>query len=342
MAISKIVYKSSPSATPVTWMDVTQKTVTSASMLNGTTALKNDGTDITGNIASKTSSDLTASNLTVTAPAGHYASAATKTLTDANLTAGNIKKDVTIFNVTGTYEGGGGGGTDTLTALLNNTLTTLTYNGTGTLPRDLCYDKTAITSISMPNITTVSENAFRGASGVTQCDFSSVTSVASYAFYWFGRGSLETFHLPKFTTQTAGSYAFGGMGTSAKPCTVVLPKAATLLSDCFRGGYYAAIDLGPTLSSLPARAFYSTGSHPLVILRKSDAIVTLANENALTNLTASTTIYIPKALYDHLGDNSSYDYKANANWSAKAAVVTWAQIEGSQYENYYADGTAIS
>lgn len=67
-------------------MDVTQKTVTAGSMLNGTTALKNDGTDITGNIAAKTSSDLTVSGATVTAPAGHYASNATKTV--ASGTAG--------------------------------------------------------------------------------------------------------------------------------------------------------------------------------------------------------------------------------------------------------------
>ena len=31
-------------------------------------------------------------------------------VTDANLTAGNIKKDVTILGVTGTYDGGGGSG----------------------------------------------------------------------------------------------------------------------------------------------------------------------------------------------------------------------------------------
>ena len=31
-------------------------------------------------------------------------------VTDANLTAGNIKKDVTILGVAGTYEGGGGSG----------------------------------------------------------------------------------------------------------------------------------------------------------------------------------------------------------------------------------------
>ena len=80
MAISKVIYKSSPSATPVTWMDVTGKTVTSGTMLSGTTALKNDGTDITGNIASKSSSDLTASGATVTAPAGYYASNASTSI----------------------------------------------------------------------------------------------------------------------------------------------------------------------------------------------------------------------------------------------------------------------
>lgn len=110
MAISKIILNG------VTQMDVTQKTVTAGSMLSGTTALKNDGTDITGSIATKTSSDLTANVLTVTAPAGYYASAASKTLSDANLVAGNVKKDVSIFGVTGTYEGGGGGSNWTLLA----------------------------------------------------------------------------------------------------------------------------------------------------------------------------------------------------------------------------------
>ena len=62
-------------------------------------------------ISSRTSSDMTANNLTVTAPAGYYENNATKTLTDNNLVAGNIKKDVSIFGVTGSYEGSGGGST---------------------------------------------------------------------------------------------------------------------------------------------------------------------------------------------------------------------------------------
>lgn len=102
MAISKLILDNT------TQMDVTQDTVTAGSMLSGVTAHKNDGTIVTGNIQSKSSADLTSSTLTVTAPSGYYSTAATKTLSDGNLTEGNIKKDVTIFGVTGTYEGGGG------------------------------------------------------------------------------------------------------------------------------------------------------------------------------------------------------------------------------------------
>lgn len=55
-------------------------------MLNGVTAYAN-GTKYTGNIPSKTSSDLTASGATITVPAGHYASQATKSVASGSATA---------------------------------------------------------------------------------------------------------------------------------------------------------------------------------------------------------------------------------------------------------------
>ena len=62
-------------------MDVTSNTNTASNMLSGVIGTKNDGTSVTGNIATKTSSDLTASGATVTAPAGYYANAASKSVT---------------------------------------------------------------------------------------------------------------------------------------------------------------------------------------------------------------------------------------------------------------------
>ena len=120
MAIAKVIYKSSPSATGVTWMDVTGKTVTSASMLNGTTALKNDGTDITGSITSQSAQTIYPSTSDQTIASGKYLSGTQtiKAVTTTNLTADNIKSGVTVqvgdsadsdrvASVTGTYSGGG-------------------------------------------------------------------------------------------------------------------------------------------------------------------------------------------------------------------------------------------
>lgn len=80
MAVSKVILNGN------TLIDTTQKTVTASKMLSGETALNNAGEDITGNIATKTSSNLTVSGATVTAPAGYYASNASKSVASGSAT----------------------------------------------------------------------------------------------------------------------------------------------------------------------------------------------------------------------------------------------------------------
>lgn len=62
----------------ITAVVLNNDTVTAASMLSGVTAHDASGTAITGSIATKTSSDLSASGDTVTVPSGYYASSASK------------------------------------------------------------------------------------------------------------------------------------------------------------------------------------------------------------------------------------------------------------------------
>lgn len=70
-----------------TFTDTSDATLDSgAKMLSGNTAYAN-GTKYTGSIATKTSSDLSASGDTVTVPAGYYASNATKAVSAGSATA---------------------------------------------------------------------------------------------------------------------------------------------------------------------------------------------------------------------------------------------------------------
>ena len=61
-------------------VDMTDATATADKIVSGYTAYGADGTKLTGNIANKTSTDLTASGATVTAPAGYYSSQVTKSV----------------------------------------------------------------------------------------------------------------------------------------------------------------------------------------------------------------------------------------------------------------------
>lgn len=100
MAINKVVYGGT------TLVDLTGDTVASNKMLQGTTAHGADGSVITGIIPSKVAQTYTPSTASQTIASGQYLSGAQIVAGDSNLVAENIAKDVIIFGVTGTHEGG--------------------------------------------------------------------------------------------------------------------------------------------------------------------------------------------------------------------------------------------
>lgn len=110
----------------------------------------------------------------------------------------------------------------------------------------------------------------------------------------------------------------------------------------------AVVELGSaTAGTIANQAFASCGSLNTLILR-STSVKALSNTNAVNGTPFKSggtggTIYIPKALYNHLGDGTANDYKAATNWSTVDGygTITWAKIEGSIYETQYADGTPI-
>lgn len=113
------------------------------------------------------------------------------------------------------------------------------------------------------------------------------------------------------------------------------------------GGMHTAFMNSSKLKTLIFRSnhvtigsIYFINSSPVdVIVFDSPTITTLSDAAGMNNSVfgqngTGGTIYIPKSLYDHLGDGTEYDYKAATNWSTldSYGTITWAQIEGSEYE----------
>lgn len=102
MAFSKVILNGT------TLMDVTDVTAGADEVLNGYTVMANNGIKYSGHISSLSAQTYTPTTVNQYIGAQHYLSGSQTILGDANLLAGNIKKDVSIFGVTGTYDSGGG------------------------------------------------------------------------------------------------------------------------------------------------------------------------------------------------------------------------------------------
>lgn len=210
-----------------------------------------------------------------------------------------------------------GGGGDTLKEVLENTITSISDDTITKLNSQAFRNNTNITSAEFPNVTNIVTEAFRGCSKLANINVKSATSVKGNAF----------------------------MGT--KITAIALPKLLSVGTSALANmSYCEAIDVSGYDGFRIACLQNCTRLTTLIIRSTrvpSLAEATFINGTPFKSGGTGGTIYIPKVLYDHLGDGSSYDYKAATNWSTVDGygTITWAQIEGSQYENYYADGTPI-
>jgi hypothetical protein len=238
-------------------------------------------------------------------------------------------EDYANAEITVNVSGGGGGGDQTteakiimqtLSGTYENTLVTVVGAGA------LRYNS-GLTGISLPNCTQLKDSALRQCTGITAINFPKASNVGrgGQNYVFAGCTSLVTAVLPAI--EQTGSLPLGFNGDTA----------------------LKTVDLGDHSGGITNQAFAGCTSFDTLILRSSSSVWELGNTNVFNNTPFASggtggTIYIPKALYDHLGDGTSYDYKAATNWSTinGYGTITWAKIEGSQYENYYADGTTIS
>ena len=199
----------------------------------------------------------TTSSQTITAPSGTdgyspvNVSAVTSSI-DANIQAGNIKKDVQILGVTGTYEGSGGGSKYGATA--GTFLGNVNANGVLQLPTeqsDLVFTgvkdvanfglhyrfmRTKVKSASFPSLTTISGNSacyymLQNCTALTSVSFPSLTTISGSSACYFMLYSciaLTSVSFPSLTTISGDNACYYMLSYCTSLTSVSFPKLTTI------------------------------------------------------------------------------------------------------------------
>lgn len=203
-----------------------------------------------------------------------------------------------------------------------------------------------ITSVYGKNVTSIGQYAFIN---------STITSITDSDFPNLGVDTqwIVQLRLPNTCTSiklsgtrialSSGSYA---MRDCKGLVTAEFPNAGLNTGNSYKGaGSYCLggctdlemADLG-FVNYINNNCFNGSSKLATIVLRNT-SLVSLGGVGAFNNTPFKSggtggTIYIPKVLYDHLGDNSADDYQHATNWATVHGygTITWAKIEGSIYE----------
>jgi hypothetical protein len=201
---------------------------TASDILSGKEAIDESGNKITGSIATKTSSNLTASGATVTVPAGYYASNATKTITSGSTKtpATTVTKNPTISVNTSGLITASVSGTQNVTPTVSagyvssGTAGTITVSGSATKQLTTQAAKTITPSTSSQ--TAVAKNVYTTGAVTVAAIPSNYEDVGTEtSAYTTKLESLET-AVAALETELQGK-ASGGSG-GAKTCTVTIEQ----------------------------------------------------------------------------------------------------------------------
>lgn len=280
---------------------------------------------------------------------------------DSNLIAGNIKSGVSIFGVTGNYQGSGGSGGDTsvedglitrtLTSYTNNRVTsigygTFAYNSTITnvsfptcevIKSSAFYYCSKLLTVDFPVCTTIYANAFNSCSSLIYANFPNCVSVSGNAFR--SCSNLTNASFPA-CTNLSGDYIFA---YCAKLTDAYFPKCTSTGSStfycCYRLknvnfdsckyiGSTAFRSCGSLTSiSLPAcisigdSAFYSCTSLANLTLAGS-SIVKLDHRAAFFNTPMSNQAYTGSFGSIYVPASLVDAYKSATNWVTYSSRIT--------------------
>lgn len=202
-------------------------------------------------------------------------------------------------------------------ALAGRKITSVSFPNATTIGHRALYYCASLTEVNIPNVTTIGQDAFYNCTTLTSIDLPKVTTLGSYSFY--GNSKLASVSAPLLTTIGGHSFRVCSSLEEARfPC--VQSVGTYSFHNCKN---VKLLDFN-VVSKIEAVAFNSCSSLTTLILRKTDAICTLANVSAFTSsgiANGTGYVYVPDDLVE--------TYKSATNWSTYAdQIKPLSELEG--------------
>lgn len=216
----------------------------------------------------------------------------------------------------------------------------IVYDGVNN--RGVSLSFTNITSVKYTNVVNINNEygTFLSCAQLKHVDFPKLTSLANSQTTFYSCKSLKWVYFPVLKTGAIQMFA-----NCSNLLVGIFPKLQNTSNNMFVNcTKFETLDIGETgngYDSTIGNRVFNGATLKRLILRPSDRRVLLGSTADWDTSTAmqpggeGVDIYIPKALYDCLGDGSNLDYLALPNWATVDGygTITWKKIEGSQYED---------
>lgn len=189
-----------------------------------------------------------------------------------------------------------------------------------------------ITSVTGNAVTSIGHSAFVGCSSLASVVLPNITALDQFTFE--GCSVLKTLHLPNVASSNTYNYRNSGIET------LVLPKISRVTG----WQTFSEAKALKTVDILGFDFYRQTFNGCIamnVLIIRADTVISLTNTDVFGNTPFASgksggTLYVPSSLIS--------SYQSATNWSTILGYENnqIKAIEGSIYENAYADGTPIS
>lgn len=212
-------------------------------------------------------------------------------------------------------------------------ITSVDLTGTGAtkIANQFCQKCGSLSSVTIPSTVTELGNYFCGETSIAS--FTIPSTITKIGNYFLNKTNITSITIPS-TVTSLGSDCFNSCA-SLTQVTYNAPTTDLPQAFCTSTNALALVDLNSSVSNIKSYCM-SRGSASTdlleVVLRKTNAIVTVANNIGDTGYSAAfrnrrnIKVYVPSAL--------KASYEANSKWAAgiTAGYLTFANLEGSDYE----------